>query len=164
MTKLNLTQGQTTTVDKADAVWLSEWKWHAVWMPSTRTFYAERKTPRPELRHLPMHTAIWEHHRGPAASGFTIDHTDRDSLNNRLSNLRLATRSQQTQNQRVRSDNASGYRGVSLHTASRKWRAQIMVGGRQIGLGYFDDPASAAEAYDTAARTHHGEFAQVNFP
>jgi hypothetical protein len=44
-----------------------------------------------------------------------------------------------------------------------KWRAQIMLNGRLIHLGYFTDPVEAAKAYDEAARKYHGEFASLNF-
>ena len=111
-----------------------------------------------------MHQAVWEHHNSPIPKGFTVDHINHDTLNNCLSNLRLATYSQQAQNRRLRSNNISGYRGVYFRKDSGRWRAQISVNGKQIHLGHFNDPIEAAHAYDSAARIHHGEFAQLNFP
>jgi hypothetical protein len=111
-----------------------------------------------------MHNVIWEHHNGPTPDGFTVDHADRNSLNNQLSNLRLATRSQQGHNQRLRSTNTSGYRGVTWDKQMGKWQARIMVNGKRIHLGFYADPKEAALAYDAAAKIHYGEFAVLNFP
>jgi hypothetical protein len=48
----------------------------------------------------------------------------------------------------MRRNNTSGYIGVSRHKASGKWRAQASVNGKVNPLGDFDDPFSAALAYD----------------
>src|ERR1035437_962034 len=155
-------------VDDEDYEWISEWKWYAYLDPCTQSFYAlhdvvtGQKSPR--LRHLTMHQAIWERHNGSKAKGCQIDHADLNTLNNILSNLRPATRSQQMQNQRLKSSNTSGYRGVSLR-ASGKWVAQITVDKKRIFLGYFTHKIEHAHAYDVAALTHHDPaFAQLNFP
>ena len=95
-----------------------------------------------------------------------VDHikrADGSHAQDRLSNLRIASRSQNLMNQTIRSDNKSGYKGVSLHKASGKWKAQIMSGGRLKHLGYFSTPEDAALAYDKAANELHGEFARLNF-
>src|ERR1700730_17241508 len=57
----------------------------------------------------------------PPKEGFTIDHIDRDPLNNQTDNLRYATRSQQEANKSVRVDNTSGYKGVTWHGSCQKW-------------------------------------------
>lgn len=99
-----------------------------------------------------------------AAPGQEVDHVNRDGLDNRRANLRVATRSQQIANQDIRLDNTSGYRGVSWRRDSRRWQAQLTVNGKWRGLGCYDDPEDAARAYDAAAREHFGEFAVLNFP
>jgi hypothetical protein len=111
-----------------------------------------------------MHNAIWEYYNDPIPDGYTVDHINRDTLNNQLSNLRLATDSQQAQNRRLRSDNTSGYRGVGWNKGARKWRARITVDGKVIFIGDFADKEEAARAYDAAAIEHFGEFAVLNFP
>lgn len=97
-----------------------------------------------------------------------IDHIDRDRSNNKLANLRLATRSQNSMNKGTRSDNKSGVTGVTLHKGSQKWRATIHKDGKQVQVGMFETIEEAAKAYQEAANEMHGEFAnskpEVNEP
>lgn len=90
-----------------------------------------------------------------------VDHADTDSTNNRLSNLRVATRSQNCANAKRKSRNTSGYKGVSFCKKKHQWRAYVTVGGKQSHLGYFDSPEEAHAAYYAAAREHFGEFARA---
>lgn len=96
--------------------------------------------------------------------GIEVDHVDGDVFNNRRSNLRLATRQQQTQNQRLRRTNTSGYVGVCWHRGEQRWAATIRVEGRYRRIGAFMCPIEAAKAYDEWARRHRGEYATLNFP
>ena len=105
---------------------------------------------------LLAHRVIWKMIHGIEPK--EIDHKDGDSLNNRIANLREATRAQNTRN-RGRKRRA-GYRGV--RRSRDRWRAQIRVDGRLINLGSFDDPEAAYAAYVEAARKHFGEFARVD--
>jgi hypothetical protein len=86
-----------------------------------------------------------------------IDHIDGDGVNNRLSNLREANRSQNNQNTRSR----NGFKGVGYSNQAGKWRARIQVEKRRIFLGWFDTEIEAHEAYKNAAPVYHGEFARV---
>ena len=65
-------------------------------------------------------------------------------------------------NMKAPRDNTSGYKGVSFHKASGKWRADICVARKRIALGLFSTPEEAANAYDVAAIEHFGEFALIN--
>lgn len=91
---------------------------------------------------------------------FEVDHKDVDLKNNRGENLRSATRSQNNRNQRKRSNNASGFKGVFLHKG-RGYRALIMAAGKRHHLGYFPTPELAGAAYAQAAERLHGEFARA---
>lgn len=93
-----------------------------------------------------------------------VDHINGNGLDNRRSNLRLCTRSENARNSRKPSNNSSGYKGVSWHKRTKKWRADIRNENRQRSLGSFDNALDAAHAYDRAARVMHGEFARLNFP
>ena len=57
----------------------------------------------------------------------------------------------------------SKYRGVRWHYCNSKWEARIFNGTRQISLGYYDNEAEAAAAYDAEARGLRGAAAVVNF-
>ena len=84
-----------------------------------------------------------------------LDHINRQRDDNRISNLREANRTINTQNTNLRKDNPTGYRGVGWHKASNKWRARIQVNGKMLELGYFDDVEAASTAYQKAANIHH---------
>jgi len=86
-----------------------------------------------------------------------VDHIDLDGTNNRWSNLRAATQSQNAANTRKRRDNTSGFKGVS-RTASGTWQACIWVKKRKICLGTFPTPQEAFSAYQIAAEEHFGKY------
>ena len=89
-----------------------------------------------------------------------IDHRDGDSTNNRWSNLRRATASQNGANSRRPRHNTSGYKGVVLCRRSGRWRASVRKNGRRIYLGTFATPEAAHDAYVAAARELFGDFAR----
>lgn len=82
-----------------------------------------------------------------------IDHIDGVRTNNRLENLRLASRYQNCQNSAVRSNNTSGFVGV--HAVGKRWRASITALGHTHNLGYFDTSEEAGTAYLEAKRRVH---------
>jgi HNH endonuclease len=90
-----------------------------------------------------------------------IDHIDGDTMNNRRSNLRIATPTQNQQNRQY-GYGYSDYKGVNLNMGL--WRAKITVNKKQVHLGYFATEEAAALAYDEAALNYFGEFAKTNFP
>jgi hypothetical protein len=109
-----------------------------------------------DRNHFFRYVIIWAMYNNEWKSN--IDHRNRDSLDDRIDNLRLATRNQQQYNQGIRSNNKSGFKGVSWVQKCQKWHASIQINGKSKNLGYFDDPAKASEAYLKAATDLHGEF------
>lgn len=91
-----------------------------------------------------------------------VDHRNLDKGDNRWSNLRLATASQNGQNSPPKSNNTSSCKGVSWYAAGKKWRARLVLNKREISLGYFDDFEDAKAAYEKAASEHFGEFARLS--
>lgn len=85
-----------------------------------------------------------------------IDHINRDPSDNRIANLRLATRTENCQNRRLHSNNSSGSRGC--FRSGKKWVAQICINRKGYHLGSFDYIKEASAAYEAAARMTHGEF------
>lgn len=91
-----------------------------------------------------------------------IDHKDRNRSNNKINNLRDASRSQNN-------GNSNGWgikkksglpRGVYRSSQRKKnpFRAQIVTNHKIVHLGCFDSIEKAKEAYDEAAKVHFGEF------
>lgn len=87
-----------------------------------------------------------------------IDHKDMDPLNNKWSNLREATHSQNAMNRRGRSKYA---KGVTIHRPSGLFQVRIHSNKVCKSLGYFKTIEAASAAYTTAAQKIHGEFARV---
>jgi hypothetical protein len=87
-----------------------------------------------------------------------VDHIDRDPGNNELSNLRLATGSQNHFNVNPRTGCRSGIKGVSWAAGRNKWRAQTTVNGKNYHIGCFEDKFQAKAAYDAMCEKLHGEF------
>lgn len=94
-------------------------------------------------------------------SAAEIDHRNGDRADNRISNLREATRRQQMHNLKRPATNTSGFKGASFHKRAGRWAANIHHGGRARHLGYFDTVEAAHAAYVQAAVSLRGEFARV---
>lgn len=92
---------------------------------------------------------------------FDIDHINGNRQDNRIANLRPASRSQNMANTLKRSSNTSGVKGVHWSSRSRRWIARVMKDGKQIHLGAFKDISDAAKAYATGASVAFGEFARA---
>ncbi|WP_179090910.1 HNH endonuclease [Burkholderia pseudomallei] len=107
-----------------------------------------------------LHRIAWVLHNGPVPDGFEIDHRDGNPLNNALTNLRLATKSQNMQNMKMRGTNKTGVKGVSWNKAKRKFEVQIGLNHKKVHGGYFDTvDAAAVRAHELRAEVH-GAFAR----
>lgn len=90
----------------------------------------------------------------------TVDHEDLDKDNNRWANLRAATQAQQCANRGLKSDNKSGFKGVSWSKESNRWYASIKIKGKSRNLGMYNTPEEASAAYTRALTEAYGEFAR----
>jgi hypothetical protein len=104
-----------------------------------------------------VHRLVFLYHYGYTAE--VIDHINGDKLDNRVENLRPATRVQNNTNARTRKDNKSGQKGVRWREDNKKWHAAISAGKKKHHLGYFTAFEDAKNAYLIAAQQLHGEFA-----
>lgn len=155
-----LTKGYEAVIDVADVKNVAKWNWQA--NPdrrangTIRTVYAQRSGPTLNGKQplVQMHRALLL-----PPDGSYVDHIDGDGLNNRRSNLRLATKEQNGYNARTPITNTSGLKGVSWDGESGKWRAQIMHNGKKVNLGRFLSREEAYLAYCNASAIMRGEFA-----
>lgn len=149
-----LTKGYEAVIDAADVPLVAAFSWHAFVQP--HTVYAGRGAFNQRPATVMLHRALLG-----ADSGLDVDHIDNDGLNNRRANLRFATRSQNMCNSRTPSNNKSGFKGVSWHKASNRWRAQLGFSGEKYHLGYFEMPEAAYAACVSAREQLHREFAKA---
>ena len=89
-----------------------------------------------------------------------VDHIDGDRQNNRIENLREATKSQNNMNAKLRKDNTSGIKGVSWHKQHKKWYVCLNLNRKQKFIGLFDDLELAELVSIEAKDKYHKEFAR----
>lgn len=87
-----------------------------------------------------------------------VDHIDKNKLNNRRSNLRVCSRSENQRNTDVHTDNVSGYKGVTWDKRRNTFGAVVALHGKHHFAGSFSTAKEAAAARDALAKKLHGEF------
>jgi len=162
--KIPLTQGKFAIVDDEDYEELNKYKWQA--RIGANTYYAYRGiTKNGKTKILFMHEQIMN-----PPKNMDTDHIDRNGLNNRRSNLRICSRSQNMHNIVARGK-TSKYKGVSWEIGQiykgkqypGRWRAGIKQDYKTYHLGSFNSEIEAAKAYDRKAIELYKEFANTNF-
>jgi hypothetical protein len=121
-----LTRDQIATVDSFKYQELMQWPWFARWNQSSQCFYATRNGWDPETKRgyqIDMHSFLC-----PCAENEITDHRDRNTMNNRIANLRPTNKSINGMNSKMHKTNTSGYRGISWRPMERKWEVYIDKG------------------------------------
>jgi hypothetical protein len=150
-----LTRGYEAIIDACDAPAVGVFNWYALVGPwTTYAVRNHRKNGQPAK--VTLHRFLLE-----APHDMHVDHVSGEGLDNRRSNLRLATQSQNQRNQRRSRANSSGYKGVSFDKPSGRWRAQIKVNGRTLHVALRDTAEEAHQAYAEAAVRISGEFGRA---
>jgi hypothetical protein len=90
-----------------------------------------------------------------------VDHINGIRNDNRLCNLREVTSSQNCMNQKIRSTNKTGCKGVCWRDDCKKYRVRIMVNGKEKTIGNYEDLELAVFVAQEAQRKYHGEFARI---
>lgn len=139
-------------VDLQDLNLVREYCWH---VHITQNGYKQLRARIPgENKHILMHALL---------GCKDYDHIDRNPLNNRRSNLRPATQSQQKLNRGVRVDNKSGVTGVwyvdNNQQRAKRWYAQLIIDKKKILYKSFDTKEEAIIARLQAEADYVGEFA-----
>jgi hypothetical protein len=154
-----LTRNKVAIIDSSDYDLVAGYHWYT--NVGNTTFYAVSFARRLDgsPQHLRMHRILMN-----APDDLQVDHIDGNGLNNSRCNLRLATRAENTHNQRIREGTSSRYKGVVLEKRYGRWMARVGFNGIQYYLGMFGSEEDAARAYDQKALELFGEFAKLNFP
>lgn len=148
--RVPLTRGFVAIIDAEDVERVAGRNWSAAIRANGRVYAMRVEREKAILLHRFLIS--------PPA-GMDIDHANGDALDNRKSNLRVATRSENNANARLRKDNAAGFKGVICK--GRKWRAEIAYYGTRCYIGAFNSPEEAHSAYVAASKELYGEFSRA---
>ena len=102
------------------------------------------------------HRLVFLYHHGYLPE--CVDHIDGDKTNNKIENLRAATKEENCQNQKIRSTNKSGCKGVRWNSLSKKWQVGICKNYKNIHLGMYEDLELASLVAIEATELIHGRF------
>ena len=155
--EIPLSKGKTAFVSEQDYERLSGYRWFS--HLRSGNWYAHRNGPTLEGKRA----FVMMHHDviGKPVTGIVTDHINGNSLDNRRSNLRHASYSENARNRKTRRTSTTGLKGVSPKKDNGKWTASIYVSGKRKHLGVFSTPQEAHVAYCEAASKFYGEFART---
>ena len=99
-----------------------------------------------------LHRLVYKYHNEDwditdTSNNNLIDHIDMDPTNNKIENLRIVNKSQNSRNRKKKENCNSEYIGVNKN--GNKWQTKIKINGKQKHLGLFNTEEEAAEAYKT---------------
>jgi hypothetical protein len=157
--RIYLGEGQWTILDQEDYCRLRKYRW--IVYGRGQSLYAFR------YKFIgPNTTTMMSMHREILVStdGRFVDHRNCNSLDNRRSNLRFATRAENNCNRRKQKNTTSQYLGVCFDKRIKNWVGVVVHNKKRYWLGRFDSEIEAAKAYDEKANQLFGEFARLNFP
>jgi hypothetical protein len=159
--EVKLTRGLVTIIDAEDLELVSQHKWRA--SRGSNTDYAVR-APRIRGTHrreeIKLHRVLTN-----APDGVHVDHVNGNGLDNRKSNLRLCTSSENSRNRQKPKGCSSEFKGVGKRQWGKcvLWEARIYVDKKRYTKS-FPTELEAAQWYDEMAMELFGEFAKLNFP
>lgn len=146
---ISMTKGWYGVVDAEEFSKASKFIWHT----STAGYPYAWTQDNKKIR---MHDLIV-----PPTDGLEVDHWNRCPWDNRKSNLRLGTHSQNGSNTIKRSHSMLDFKGIEKN--HNRYMVRIRVNGKRIYCGTFDTQEEAAHVRDTVARHHFGGFSELNF-
>lgn len=156
VSKIKLTQNQFAIIDSDDFIRVTAFKWYANYHSSTKSFRAMRMVKKGKsYTTILMSRFIF----GSKKNGF-VDHINHNTLDNRKSNLRLVTDSQNTRNRKKHSG-LHKYKGIG-EVRQGVFQARIWWKGKNIHLGVFHKKKEAALEYNKKAVELFGKYAHIN--
>jgi len=153
--RIDVYNGYSALVDDADFPHLSQKRWHLAGHRGTM-YVTTSAWVGGKCVSVPMHTLI-----ASAPLGMVVDHVNGNRLDNRRSNLRICTRTENLWNRHAAPRGVSRFSGVTYE--GNRWRARISRENHRINIGVFAREVDAAIAYDAKCRALRGEFARPNF-
>lgn len=145
----------TILYDESDHEIVNRYTWHIIGFeyPYAITWVRDIKVRYKAVRMHRLILGVYDNR--------IVDHRNRNTLDNRRSNIRICTHSENSKNKK--GSGKSKFLGVHFLNKINKWVARIQTGVERKHLGVFESESDAAKAYDAAARIYHGEFANLNF-
>lgn len=152
-----LTKGYEALIDAEDVSFVTGVNWNAKVIKrkdgSVWNVYAKRTVGN---KHIFLHRLLTN-----AGTSTAIDHISGCGLDNRKSNLRIATYSQNQHNQKLNIKNTSGHKGVYWNKNRRKWSVMIALNKKRHFLGNYESIDDAKNAYAKGSAALHGEFGRA---
>lgn len=136
------------TIDESDLSFVTQWSWH---INCNGYVYRQFRDETGKCRCIFLHREL-----ANTPDGFFTDHINRNKLDNRRSNLRIATKSQNAMNSASRKS-SSGKTGIRIKD-NGKFTARITINRKELHLGVFNTFHEASLARDAASKLYFGEF------
>ena len=148
-------------IDKTCYDKIKDYKWYAYKKRHNGNYYicSDKMVNKTKIRYS-LHRFLMDCVK---EDNLIVDHINGNTLDNRLSNLRIATRNENQRNCRTQHNCASGRKGVRKHKLCDKWQARITVNNKEIYLGLFDTFEEACEARNQAENLYFGEFKSYEY-
>lgn len=144
MKKIELTQGKFALIDDEYFDELSKYKWSFDGNYASRSIRIGKVDGKYKTKKIYMHRLILN-----ASNNEIVDHINKDTLDNRFENLRLATKTINGMNRGKNKNNTSGYKGVGFKSNRKNpWYARIVINGKVKFLGHFKTPKEASIIYE----------------
>lgn len=144
-----------TLVDDSDFERLNQFHWFAQWDPNTKTYRAVRMPYINGRRIL----VIMAREIMGNPTGKIVDHINKDTLDNRRSNLRICSNQQNSFNSRTQSNNTSGQTGVHWRSSRSRWVVDFRISGKSRRLGSYKTKEDAIKRRIDCEKMFFGEFA-----
>ena len=145
-----LTKNKFAIIDDKDCELVSGYSWQENHGYARTAIYHDKSQ-----RYIYMHRLIME-----CPESLEVDHINNNKLDNRWTNLRLCSRSENVRNVHKRKDSLLRYRGIIK--ARNRFKARIQIEGKRICSLSFKTQEEAAKEYNRLAKLHHKEFASLN--